>query len=303
MPLPNVLRAEITIHFPDLVDVGEPLEGGQKLVFPCTIRARRYVLKLMLSAEAEPDEESDANTLADEALARAQREVAILRDCDSPHLPKLGPLEMCFRDINGQHVIAFSEEYVNGENLHQILEREESLTPREIIRLARHINAAIAELWKFGKIHRDIKPSNIMRQHESGIYVLLDPGIAFDVNATSLTAPGALARTPGYIAPEMLNPDGKREGDCRADHFLLGIVMYECATGIHPFTMGRNLTEEEIIRNIMNARPPAARDLNPRMPEALSKVIERLLQKRRHARFRNCTQLDLHLAGCERNLR
>jgi serine/threonine protein kinase len=58
--------------------------------------------------------------------------------------------------------------------------------------------------------------------------------MALDFSAASITSTGGIPGTPAYLSPEQLQM-AKRDLDFRADLFALGITMYECATGAHPF--------------------------------------------------------------------
>ena len=171
----------------------------------------------------------------DEVFERAKREVTILESCDCENLPKIGPIPLTRFECAGQSLIVFSEEFIAGESLEHILKDEGLLNDTEAIKLGDDLCRAVDTLWKRKTIHRDIKPANIMRRRDNGQFVLLDPGIAFDLNDNSLTARMAIAHTPGYLAPELSNPTKKRDADCRSDFFLIGTVLYLSCTGRHPF--------------------------------------------------------------------
>lgn len=305
MPPPNITKDQIQALFPKIVVLGNAISGGQKLVFPCTIDGERFVLKVMASntkaAPAGAADQTEDVPLADEVLARARREVAILEACKSLHLPKIGPMGLTVSEFQGQQLIAFSEEFIDGENLETILANTPTLGPPEILSLAQHMNIAIDELWKHRKIHRDIKPPNIMKRRGDGSFVLLDAGIALDLEGGTLTKTGIIVRTPGFIAPELItyDSDGKRKADCRSDHFLLGIVLYLTATGQHPFITKQGQGEDQTVANIIKLKPQPPHTMRKDIPKGLSKIIMRMLEKRSHARFKNCAQLKAHLDSCD----
>lgn len=186
--------------------------------------------------------------------------------------------------------------------MEQILGEEGPLDDAETIALGSDLCSAVGSLWKLKKIHRDIKPANIMRREHNGQFVLLDPGIAFDLNDNSLTAPMAIAHTPGYLAPELSNPAKKRDADCRSDFFLIGTVLYLTCTGSHPFL--ETLREEwtNIIHNIVHVVPPPPCEVRPQVSNELSRLIMRLLAKHKHARYRNVPMLQEAFDSCRRSL-
>ena len=124
--------------------------------------------------------------------------------------------------------------------------------------------------------------------------MLIDPGVAFDLNGASFTQPGFVVGTQEYLSPEQLNPSARRSLDFRSDHFLLGISMYIIATKKHPFLDGAS-SIYEVHNNIVNVKNVAAIDLNPEIPMHLSKLIDRLLSKEPHMRYRNCSLLEKEL--------
>ncbi|WP_188051945.1 serine/threonine-protein kinase [Azospirillum sp. Sh1] len=286
--------------FPFVEAVGNPFIGGQKIVFPCKIDGIDYVVKV-LQSENFPEEEENSfeQDSVDDVFERARREVDILRCSQTRSLPKLGPIDLQRISINNQSLVVFSEEFIDGQELHDLLKTSFNFTNGEIIKAGIGIASAIDDLWKIRCIHRDIKPKNIKRRR-SGEYVLLDPGIAFDLEDVSLTATGFVPHTPGYIAPECIIPDSKRDTDCRSDLFLLGIVLYECATKHHPFIQKENMRRGDIISSILRDEPLPITSINPDISGEIENIIMRLLSKRKHSRFKNPDLLMRALAACEK---
>ena len=238
----------------------------------------------------------------DEVFERAKREVAILESCDCENLPKIGTIPLTRFECAGQSLIAFSEEFICGQNLESIIDDEGVQNNRETIKLGNDLCTAVDTLWQRRKIHRDIKPANIMRRRDTGQFVLLDPGIAFDLNDNSLTASMAIAHTPGYLAPELSNPAKKRDADCRSDFFLIGTVLYFVCTGKHPFVQGPSQDCADIIYNIVNMEPQPPCEVRSEVSDKLSALIMRLLAKRKHARYRNAAMLRSALEACSGSL-
>jgi serine/threonine protein kinase len=253
----------------------QPLgRGGQKAVWSCEYYGAVYVLKVMVG---EP-----------ETTERAKRELEIMRNCQSPHLAKLGPLPLTVLDLgNNDIVLYFLEELIAGSALNAIVKPFNSA---EIKRLGLDVAAAVKLLWSNGYIHRDIKPHNIMRRAGSTEHVLLDAGIALDFAAVSITQTGNVVGTRAYLSPEQWQLP-KRDLDFRADMFALGITMYECGTGKHPF-WNPAVPAVDVAMNVLNVRAPHPHQFNGALNGELCDVILRLLEKPRHLRYARVEHLE-----------
>lgn len=306
MTAPDISAEDLRRLLPAITEVSTPFTGGQKRVFPCVIDGVKYVVKVLgvpvPAEEVEPPQEDEERTSPiEEIFARAKREVDILAACDSPHLPKIGPIPLTRIDHNAQNLLVFSEEFIEGVTLTSLIVNGSKLSPKEVVNLGLDLNRAIGALWLKGKVHRDIKPDNILRRTANGQFVLIDPGIAYDVAGTELTQPGNLWRTAGYIAPELINLATRRDADSRSDFFLVGTVMYRAASGVHPFGENR-AQEDQIIGRILTHQQPRISTLFPDFPICLDEIIERLLSKQKHGRYRNSRLLEDALNECARGL-
>jgi serine/threonine protein kinase len=151
------------------------------------------------------------------------------------------------------------------------------------------MSLAIEELWSLGKIHRDIKPSNIMRRSESGDFVLLDTGLAFDVAGESISA-GFPVGTAPYFSPEQFDYTNRRVMDFRSDLFSLGVTLYEVAAGQHPF-LSATKSIAHLYTKILKFNPPAPSSINTAIPPALDRIILRMMGKSPHLRYRRMAQV------------
>lgn len=284
--LPNLTAEQLIPLIPGLRNVALVGRGGQKLVFRAELNGQVYAIKFALvPEEIEVEEIADA-----EVTARAAREVETMRDCTSRHMVKLGPIGLTFAQIDGQKTLFFTEEFVDGRDLKQLLRAEGPLPVTEVATLGLHITDAIRALWELGKIHRDIKPGNIMRRTDSSEFVLLDAGLAFDVVGESLSG-GLLVGTPIYFSPEQFDYSSRRTGmDFRSDIFALGVTMYEVLTGRHPF-WEPGATSQTLYARIRSAIPRPPSELVSGVPPQLDDVILRMLGKSPHLRYRKCDQL------------
>lgn len=298
MPFPNLTPDEVQQAVPDAANIQFLGRGGQKVVFSCTIGGERYALKILqpnvqrLGQPAGPDPSAELLPL-DDVTARAQREVATMKECNTPHLVKIGPIEMRNVQIGGEELLCFSEELIDGLPLNTLLQQRGPLPAAEIIRLGQHAATAIGVLWQRGKIHRDIKPGNIMRRHVGG-FVVLDLGFVFDLNDQSFSL-GPVG-TQVYFSPEQMDFANRRQVlDFRSDLFALGITMYQMATRVHPFVANAN-SSWDVFNNIRNLQPLPPRQINGAIPESVSDIILRLLGKRPSLRYRSIERLQQALA-------
>ena len=156
-------------------------------------------------------------------------------------------------------------EFVGGETLSARLARG-PLSAGVLTRAARAIAGGLAAAHRDGVVHGDLKPSNIVIS-ESGDVKLLDFGLAGERSEDTPIDASVMAGTPGYVAPEQLRG---APADARADVFAFGVLLFEMATGRHPFAGDRGALLEAALAG---RRPFDA----PDVPPALAPIIERCL--------------------------
>ncbi len=174
----------------------------------------------------------------------------------------------------GQYLL---EEYVEGELLAARLRRG-PLEPREAAALVRELAEAVAAIHAAGVLHRDIKPANVIVQ-EDGIPVLLDFGVARDLDAESLTRSGTAIGTPGYMAPEQVR--GSKGLDARVDVYGLGALLFELLVGERPFK-GSLVA---VLQAVLHEEPPSARARRPAVPDDLDAICRTAMAKEPGARY------------------
>lgn len=269
--------------------------SGQKLVFSGIIRGNRYALKFMKPNPQLTGDGSFTDRL-DDVTIRAQREVETMGQCETPYLVKMGPIGLETEEFDGEPIIYFTEEFIEGENLKQYLVSNGQLSTSDLLKFGSQMSEAINALWQHRKIHRDIKPGNIMRRSSNGDFVLLDMGLVFDFENESVSLGPVGTRI--YFSPEQMDFANRRQiMDFRSDLFSLGIVMYEMATGEHPFIDPMTMNSFDVLRNIANMNPTPPVDIRTDLPKELSDLILRLLAKRPALRFRSIEmfQRDLRI--------
>ena len=262
-----------------------PFNGGQKEVYKCEINSKINALKVIKSTVA-----------GDEGEIRCEREIKTLEVCNSNHLIKLGEIPYTEVFDGSNHIIYYSEEWIQGCELYSLLEKRKLLTEEFAKKLAIELSFAIEELWKHNKIHRDIKPLNIMYDEVQDRFVLLDLGMVFDSAEDALTRYGCIPGTIGYFSPEQFDLARKNDLDFRSDLFCLGIVLYQMLTGTHPF-ITKGDTNQDIFSKIKNLNPPAISLYRQDISIEFEKVIFRLLRKRPSERYRNTKLLRAAIVG------
>ncbi|HEY1213316.1 MAG TPA: serine/threonine-protein kinase, partial [Bryobacteraceae bacterium] len=169
-------------------------------------------------------------------------------------------------------------EFIEGEVLAAILKRA-PLPYDTVLLIATRIADALAAAHARGIVHRDLKPGNIMVTR-SGVK-LLDFGLAKTVVPQSstettqigITQENGISGTVHYMAPEVI--EGRR-ADTRSDIFAFGAVLYEMASGKHPFPGD---SQARVIAAILEHRPAALRDSVPSIPPAFERLVTACLEK------------------------
>jgi len=275
-------------HFSDLEFLDR---GGQKSVYKCLLDGEQYVIKIMeFEVENIADKSPEVTSTEDiknEVISRASREIEIMQKCESQHLVKLGPIGLTYVEFFGKNLILYTEQLIEGESLGKII-KQRNLTELEAIDLAIDITKAINSLWGIEMVHRDIKPQNIMMTPNCN-FILLDAGIAFDTAGESLTQTFYQVGTPIYMSPEQIE-NKKSILDFRSDLFLLGLVIYQSVTGVHPFYK-RGMNSVQIANNIVRATPKKFNQYNISINKKFERLIYRLLSYQPHLRFRSCNSL------------
>jgi serine/threonine protein kinase/tetratricopeptide (TPR) repeat protein len=186
-------------------------------------------------------------------------------------------------------------EFVSGEDLKTLLRRVGQLPVRRTVAVALQVCEGMAEAHRLGVVHRDLKPQNIMVDREGNARIM-DFGIARSLRGKGVTEAGVILGTPDYMSPEQL--EGK-EADQRSDIYALGAVLFEMVTGEPPFDGETPLV---VAAKHKTEKPRDPRETNPQVPEGLSRLILRCLEKDKEARYQSAEEVLADLTAIERNL-
>ncbi len=190
---------------------------------------------------------------------------------------------------DGIHYIVM--EYIQGRSLKEMITAEERLPVRLAVEYALHIAQALEHAHKHGIIHRDVKPHNILISDDGRVKVT-DFGIAQAVTASTITYNnGSLLGSVHYFSPEQA-----RGGltDEKSDLYSLGIVLFEMLTGRLPY---QGESPVSIALKHLQEPFPRAQELNPEIPDAVSRIIARAVAKEPAERFSSAREMAAELTA------
>lgn len=195
-------------------------------------------------------------------------------------------------DFGDDEPTYFVMEFLEGDDLHALVEREGGLRWTRARGIILQIAAALGAAHALGIVHRDVKPSNcfVLRRGTKVDFVkVLDFGIAKVTEASGdskgLTRTHELMGTVAYMAPEQAL--GERV-DARTDIYALGVVLYEMLTGNVPFS-GTN--SYQVLDQHVRKAPPEPEFVDATIPAAVRSVILRALEKDPAKRFQSMEEL------------
>lgn len=187
---------------------------------------------------------------------------------------------------------AYSMEYIDGGDLLAQMKRGAFDTDK-VVDVLKQAAYGLAAIHAQGIVHRDLKPENILITND-GVVKITDFGVARLRGASNLTQEGAMVGTPKYLAPEYIETG---ECDHRGDLYALGVIGYELLTGASPF---KSDSKVSLMVERLKVEIPPLREVAPRCPNALAKVIEKALSVNIHKRHQSAEELIKDLESLER---
>jgi tetratricopeptide (TPR) repeat protein/tRNA A-37 threonylcarbamoyl transferase component Bud32 len=277
-------------HYEILEQLGK---GGMGEVYLAhdTVLDRRVAIKF-LPESMQKDEK---------ARVRLLREAKAAASLDHPFICKIYETG----EIDGKAYIVM--EYVEGKDLREKLE-EETPPLRDSLQMILEIAESLEKAHEKGIIHRDLKPSNIMLTPQGHVKVM-DFGLAKQIlpggdessitktlTQASVTEQGAIVGTLAYMSPEQARGE---KIDSRSDIFSLGIILYEMASGKHPFS--KPSAVETLSSILRDATPPVSvkpRTVNP----LLAPILRKALAKEPGDRYQNIKDLISDIRKLQREI-
>ncbi len=223
-----------------------------------------------------------------DAADRVRREVTVLRRLVGvPGVPDL--LEVAQDGIS--LLLSDSSGTVLSEAMATI-----GSDPAWAVRVARSLADLVGAVHRHGVIHKDINPSNVLVSGDGSAATLVDFDLAstFAEEHPVFTHHSEVTGTLPYLAPEQTGRTGWPV-DHRADLYALGATLYEVLTGRPPF--GSDVSDPlQLIHAHLARTPESPSALNPTVPEALSAIVLRLLEKEPDQRYQSADGLAHDLA-------
>ena len=214
-------------------------------------------------------------------IARFQREARAAGHLNHPNIVQ--GIDVARDETTG--LWYFAMEYVNGPSVSRIL-KDGPIPEARALKIVQQIAAALEFAEKRGFVHRDIKPDNILLT-ASDDTKLADLGLAKHTgDDASLTQAGMAVGSPHYISPEQAR--GEKDIDIRTDIYSLGATLFHMVTGRTPF---EGPTSAVIMVKHIQDEVPSARQFNPQVSEACSKLIARMTRRDRNQRIKTPGEL------------
>jgi tetratricopeptide (TPR) repeat protein/tRNA A-37 threonylcarbamoyl transferase component Bud32 len=186
-------------------------------------------------------------------------------------------------------------EYVPGEDLKSFIRRIGQLPVGKAVSIAMQVADGLKEAHLQGVIHRDLKPRNVIIDRE-GNAKIMDFGIARSLKSEGMTEKGIMVGTPEYMSPEQTET---RDVDQRSDIYSLGILLFEMLTGRIPF---EGETPLSIAIKQKTEKPPRPEEFNPRIPDDLSHLILKCMEKDPANRYQSAEEILSALGLIEQEL-
>ena len=195
-------------------------------------------------------------------------------------------------DAGEEHDLAYiAMEFLKGKDLAPYTKADNLLPLLKVMDIVAKTADALDYAHSYNVVHRDIKPANIMYEADAAVVKVTDFGIA-RITDSSKTKTGMVLGTPSYMSPEQLS--GKKV-DGRSDLFSLGVMLYQMSTGQLPFTGDSMAT---LMFKIANEPHAGVLTVNPALPQCLSDIIDRMLEKDIDKRYSRGAEIAADVRRC-----
>ncbi|XP_037622913.1 serine/threonine-protein kinase BRSK2 isoform X2 [Sebastes umbrosus] len=171
--------------------------------------------------------------LSESVLMKVEREIAILKLIEHPHVLKLHDV------YENKKYLYLVLEHVSGGELFDYLVKKGRLTPKEARKFFRQIMSALDFCHSHSICHRDLKPENLLLDEKNNIRIA-------DFGMASLQVGDSLLETscgsPHYACPEVIR--GEKYDGRKADVWSCGVILFALLVGALPF-------DDDNLRNLL----------------------------------------------------
>jgi hypothetical protein len=265
-------------------------EGGMGTVYLAehVKMGRKAALKVM-----NPGMNTDAD-----AIARFNREAANASRLNHPNVCAIYDF-----GETPDGLIYLAMEFIEGESLTSLIEKNGYLAAPRAASIIHQAADALAVAHDYGIVHRDLKPDNIMIAKDrdgSDVVKVVDFGIAkaSSSDAQKVTKTGLVVGTPEYMSPEQLAGD-KLDG--RSDIYSLGLVAFNCLTGLLPFPSD---TAQEAMIMRLTDQPKTLAEMKPEIewPAELQRVMDKVLARDADERYQKSDEFGRDISKAVENM-
>ena len=257
-------------------------DGGMAFVYEAKDRLlNRIVAVKVLRPEFVDDEEF---------LAKFKREAEAVANISHPNIVNVYDVG-CDGKVN--YIVM---EYVDGQNLKEIIKNEGTLDEYTALDITKQIAKALSAAHKKGVIHRDIKPHNILISSEGRNVKVADFGIAKAATNSTMTNIGSIIGSVHYFSPEQAKGKPVKNN---ADLYSLGIVLYEMLLGKVPFKGDSPIS---IALQHINEDIEFSSEEKTQIPQSIRTLIKKLTEKSPEDRYQSSEEVIEDIEYIEQNI-
>ncbi len=233
----------------------------------------RYVTIKILRPEFTSDEDF---------IKRFKREALAVASLSHPNIVNI-------HDVGQEDNIHYLVmEYVQGDNLKNIIRKNGVLTPEHAVRIAVQVCEALEHAHENNIVHRDVKPHNILIT-DGGRAKLADFGIALEATASTITRTDTIMGSVHYLSPEQARGEIPT---AQSDIYAVGILLYEMFTGKQPYSGDSPIAVA--IKHIQETPQPVD-EVNHDVPAELAAVVMRAMEKKPGDRYKSAGEMARYL--------